>query len=413
VNKIKKLLTVFVLLINIMVFSDQDSIANAIEELDEIFALYQNNKGVDFREAVDRVLKKNTPVGFEHISCQSVELNLRGKLKEKSFGEWLNDVLSFLEIEKELRRKNGQDVDFISKIGVGIITKLDLSDNELVDLPEELNQLINLDELRIDNNRLKCLDLPDLPYLKILDVSYNQLEWIDERIQLSELEHLYLRCNPMLFINNSRKDVFRLISEKALRLQLIDLSENELDSINGLEYLLSSLTQVGLSENNLKYMIDVAKIIGDKELDALDLSGNKFKDYKGLGSLIGVAQLCLNDCGIKSFYDLAGLEQLQQLITLSLDNNEISQFDGMPFLSNLFNLTLECNEISSLKNMPELDQISNLNLKKNKLSTLHGLKSLPNIFDLDFSENNLTSKDEDFLKRNYPDLTFDNFVGKR
>jgi len=105
VNKIKKLLTVFVLLINIMVFSDQDSIANAIEELDEIFALYQNNKGVDFREAVDRVLKKNTPVGFEHISCQSVELNLRGKLKEKSFGEWLNDVLSFLEIEKEFTQK--------------------------------------------------------------------------------------------------------------------------------------------------------------------------------------------------------------------------------------------------------------------------------------------------------------------
>lgn len=86
-------------------------------------------------------------------------------------------------------------------IGVfgGTLTRLVLSSNLLQSLPAEIGQLLNLKTLLIDNNRIHALPSElKLPRLEMLDVSHNNLETLPAGISgLQSLKHLSASHNHL------------------------------------------------------------------------------------------------------------------------------------------------------------------------------------------------------------------------
>ena len=80
------------------------------------------------------------------------------------------------------------------------VTKLNLSNNNLKQLPAEFGDLINLTHLFVSNNCLSSLptSFKQLKKLQLLDLSKNKLKGLSENIaDLKLLERLYVEGNPL------------------------------------------------------------------------------------------------------------------------------------------------------------------------------------------------------------------------
>lgn len=80
--------------------------------------------------------------------------------------------------------------------------QLDLSRNLLTKIPDEVNNLIELQYLNLASNKLKCLprNLQQLERLQKLDLSNNEIMEIYDVVgvnQLIDLKVLYLSRNPL------------------------------------------------------------------------------------------------------------------------------------------------------------------------------------------------------------------------
>ncbi len=198
-------------------------------------------------------------------------------------------------------------------------TKLDLIGLRLSEIPSELAELTELNELRLDSNQLvEIKGLETLTHLTKLDIGFNHLT------EIKGLENLTL-------------------------LTKLDLSHNELKEINGLEKL-TQLTDLDLSYNELKEMKGLEKLT---QLTDLDLSHNELKEIKGLEKLALLTKLNLNH---NQFTEIKGLENLTLLNWLRLDYNEIAEIRNLRQLSQSTNyLFLDNNQLTELpENILEL-----------------------------------------------------------
>ena len=88
-----------------------------------------------------------------------------------------------------------------------------LSNCGIVELDSKIvQQLTSLEELNLSKNKLSKLELRDhtvLPSLKVLDVSQNQLNCVDELISFPSLESLVLSDNTKLEVKAILIMVFR------------------------------------------------------------------------------------------------------------------------------------------------------------------------------------------------------------
>jgi len=109
-------------------------------------------------------------------------------------------------------------------------------------------------------------------------------------------------------------------------------------------------------------MLDIAEIIGlneQIELNDLDLSHNKIKNFNGLENLVNLRILRLSSNQIS---EISGLEHLVNLEELYLDENQIKEINGLENLTNLRVLDLSYNEITDDKAIEELKaNLPNLN----------------------------------------------------
>ncbi|KAJ3051770.1 hypothetical protein HK097_007233 [Rhizophlyctis rosea] len=158
---------------------------------------------------------------------------------------------------------------------------LDARSNSIVGLPGELAACINLKKLLLFKNMLS--DLPEdlfqsLPHLRILDVSSNVLTSVPTSIFnfCTELRELRLADNR---IDSLPKDIANL--EKVTRLIL---GNNRIQSIPVEMNNLTSLVELDLSGNLLNHIPDQA-FLHLNHLKVLSLANNQLQSLPNFGSL--------------------------------------------------------------------------------------------------------------------------------
>jgi leucine-rich repeat protein SHOC2 len=239
--------------------------------------------------------------------------------------------------------------------------KLDLSNNQLTDLPESINSNLGyLTELILSNNQLTDLlkSISNLSNLTLLNLDNNKLTSLPKSI--SNLSNL----------------------------TLLNLDNNKLTSLPKNIGDLSNLTMLTLRGNQLNTLPE--SISNLSNLTVLDLSGNKLYTLpESIGNLSNLTELGLNGNQLTSLPDSIG--NITNLTELNLDNNQLTSLpENIENLTNLISLGL-CN--NKLTNLPEsigkLTNLTNLYLNNNPLVDFLILKELPNLRSVEFMGVNL------------------------
>ena len=148
---------------------------------------------------------------------------------------------------------------------IASLRTLDLSSNRLAELPRF--RCPNLEELAIADNRLESLcSLEDLPHLRVLDASRNQLRSLPFSIgALSQLAEVHLRNNCLEFLPQSLG--------MCQRLRMLDVSDNKLETIPEELASIPTLTHLKFRHNSLNWV--PTKLSELPHLQELDLVNNR------------------------------------------------------------------------------------------------------------------------------------------
>ena len=114
------------------------------------------------------------------------------------------------------------------------------------------------------------------------------------------------------------------------------------------------------------------------------------KQYKIRNEKDGRSSLNISNKKISDITQIHGLDQLQYLIVLNLDNNQISEIKGLGNLINLTTLSLKNNKISEIKGIENLSKLESLNLDNNQITEIKNLESLKNLKELHLWDNQIT-----------------------
>lgn len=161
----------------------------------------------------------------------------------------------------------------------------------------------------------------------------------------------------------------------------IDLSNNNLESIDGLEkYIYKDDVTIILSDNNIK---DVS-CLEDIDIHSLNLDGNYgVSGYEKLNIRYG---LSLNNCGVTSFNVPDNLKNIE---SLNLSGNNIEDYSEITKLDKLYYLALNNNNLISLDRIKEIlrmDSMCSIDLSNNNLKDITGLEE-SSIYDVNLSDN--------------------------
>eukprot|EP00249_Psilotum_nudum_P015434 c25325_g1_i3 orf=1098-1964(-) len=228
--------------------------------------------------------------------------------------------------------------------------------------------------------------------LKELDLTANRLSVLDERIwRMSQLRKLSLRQN--LFTDDSLSALANLaaiahLQELVLRdnkltripflggftsLCILDVSYNELPSLEGLAKVSPTLHELYLSRNEINKIEELGHL---HNLSVLELGSNRIRVMEGLQNLTKLQELWLGRNRVKAV-DLCGLKCLSKislqsnrltsmlgfqdcvcLEELYLSHNGIWRMEGLSTLVNLRVLDVSCNRIPSIDDVSRLTRYS-------------------------------------------------------
>ncbi|XP_042904773.1 leucine-rich repeat-containing protein 49 isoform X2 [Parasteatoda tepidariorum] len=133
-------------------------------------------------------------------------------------------------------------------------------------------------------------------------------------------------------------------------LKFLDLSENMLEHISGLDSLLS-LRMLMLAKNRINYIDGLQAL---HHLDVLDLSGNEIRE-------------------------IANISHLQELRVLNLSSNQISIMSGLRGLKSLIELNLSKNLITEVCEVDVLPRLQRLFLSQNALERFEDMYCVSNV----------------------------------
>ncbi|KAI9841185.1 MAG: hypothetical protein M1838_003681 [Thelocarpon superellum] len=143
------------------------------------------------------------------------------------------------------------------------------------------------------------------------------------------------------------------------RLEVLNLSENQLAQLNGAP---ASLRHLTVAYNHLSNMTAWGHL---GNLQSLDLSGNQIDSLEGLKGLVHLREIKADDNQISS---LEGVFQLDGLTSLRARRNRLSRVDfATAQLKRLGALDLKGNQIHSVRNLHHLPALSHLELGSNAL----------------------------------------------
>ena len=282
-------------------------------------------------------------------------------------------------IEIVLSDMNKQSIE-----GIEILVKtreIDLSCNEI----KEIILISKLKEIRSLNCAYnKICDIPklNLPFLQILNFSFNLIKDCTNISNLISLKELYLKKNYI----ESPSVLFNLTN-----LTLLDISYNPIKSISGIG-MLAKLEDLYFGSIDLEEDIETEEFIGCKGILELNASSNQLDDPSFLNSfssiecldysyngqlniskfpkLITLEFLTLRSVGIVSLSEIE--ENFPNLVYLDLSFNKIEDIQEIAFiagLSNIAEVNLEGNPICEHPQFMDyfLDQVKTIEILNGNL----------------------------------------------
>ena len=281
---------------------------------------------------------------------------------------------------------------------------LDLGKTDIADI-RPLKDLKQLEYVNLSNTKVKDVSsLKDLE-LYVLDISNN------ENIKG------YEQIKKLKMLNVANCDITDISKINELEeLESLDLSENT--EIKNLDKLNNNLSEINLSDCNIKNLNDVSHltnlasiVLANNNLDNIngieklnnlyyiDLSGNKIKDYSKIAKINGDANqediifgetrtLVVQDAGIK---DISIFNSLSNITSLYLANNEITDLSGF-YNNNIYELDLSGNgNLNNVQYLRNLENLFALYLEECNIEDLSEISKLENIGVLDLAKNNITT----------------------
>src|SRR6266568_4849604 len=265
------------------------------------------------------------------------------------------------------------------------LIKLGLSGLALTQLPPELWQLTNLQELYLNENQLIRLppEIGKLSNLRELELRGNQLNELPAELwQLTTLQWINLHSNQL---SQLPPEIGKLAN-----LQRLSLTRNRLSQLPLELGWLGNLEMLALGGNPLSYISpEIWKL---PKLKELMLWGTQLSTLPPeIGQLTSLQRLSLKNIHLSQLPP--ELWQLTSLQELSLENNQLSQLPPeIGLLTGLQELALDYNPLSQLP--PELWQLTNLQklwLGDMQLSQLPSeIGQLSNLQQLDVDHNQLS-----------------------
>lgn len=235
-----------------------------------------------------------------------------------------------------------------------------------------VNDLVNLEQLKCSKNNISSLSINSLTNLVTLDCSYNSLTNLNLSA-LTNLENLNYSNNQLSNVNLDGLTKIKTLECFNNAITSLDLSD--MPNLEKLNCMTNSLTTLNLSGLNLKELY-----CDNNQLTSLDVNS--------------MDNLMMLSC---SANQLATIEvyNLQNLRLLNCSGNQLTNINvGM--LTNLSELYCEGNQLTFL-NVNSLYNLSQLRCDFNQLTTLD-LTGMYALFNLSCSFNQLTTLD---LTTNY------------
>ncbi|MHC5855713.1 leucine-rich repeat domain-containing protein [Nostoc sp.] len=283
--------------------------------------------------------------------------------------------------------------------------ELDLSGQELTELPVEIGKLQQLESLilgkkvegyeldKVSGNNLKTLplELLGLPNLRKLDISGNPLESIPDVVtQILHLEELILIRVELTEIPDAIANLTNLTQ--------LHLSGNQITQIPEAIANLTNLTQLHLNSNQITQIPEaIAKLTN---LTQLHLSGNQITQIpEAIANLTNLTQLHLNSNQITQIPE--AIANLTNLTQLYLNSNQITQIpEAIAKLTNLTQLYLVYNQITQIPEaIAKLTNLTQLSLSVNKITQIpEAIAKLTNLTQLSLSINQITQIPEAIAK---------------
>lgn len=269
------------------------------------------------------------------------------------------------------------------------LEQLDVRSNEISDFPQELTQLTNLSKLDISNNQITNVPngVSNLKKIKHFNIGYNPLNgdiWLAQIVQLPNIEELILPgCNitklPANFYNSFGK-----------KLRVLCLGENILKKF-AIPSSLPALVELDLSELVVEELdLDFALMPSLRMFFFSSPQGLKNCQWKGTS---GVEYVDLSDYPLAS---LPTMQDFQSLKKISLNDAAITQLPnfGRSALS-IEELSLSgATQLTSLQGIDKLVSLKMLranelppNIIQNDMDLIFELSSLENLY---MSENKLS-----------------------
>lgn len=169
------------------------------------------------------------------------------------------------------------------------------------------------------------------------------------------------------------------------RITSIDLSNNQLENVEGLNKYLPSVRKLDLSNNRVRYIEGLPPALFE-----LNLSKNMVEN---ITSFRKFRDLQVLDVSHNNLENLTALTHNIHLTRLNLSDNNIGSLDGLKLLNGLISLDVSQNNIIGEINFAEFDfpNLQELNLAENKILVVSGLENLPNLRVLNLNENDLST----------------------
>ncbi|MGE4282766.1 MAG: DUF5050 domain-containing protein [Clostridia bacterium] len=174
-------------------------------------------------------------------------------------------------------------------------------------------------------------------------------------------------------------------------IQLLDASNEDITSIEGIQYL-TGLKTLFLQENNINNIHPLESLT---QLETLWIYDNHITDITSIKTLIGLEEL---DLSINQISDISPLMQLYSIKNLRLSQNLIHDITPLSTLTNLTDLDISKNSITNIDALQSLPCLTSLYLYCNPFSDINSVKKLGSLRDLFLFDHKTTLLlDEDTL----------------